>query len=151
MSAVVVVTRTVSAEPSRVFSMVSDLARMGEWSPENQGGEWANGASGPTVGARFRGRNSNGKRSWRTVVEVNAFEPGRRISFGLMVGPKNWCDWVWEVRPVEGGTEVRHEWIDHRGKVAVWLGNLVSGVKDRAAHNRRNMEATLDALVKSLG
>lgn len=147
----VVVTRTVSADSSRVFSMVSDLARMGEWSPENQGGEWVKGATGPAVGARFKGRNSNGKRSWSTVVEVNAFEPGRRIAFGLMVGPKNWCDWVWEVRPVEDGTEVRHEWIDHRGKVASWLGNVVSGVKDRAAHNRRNMEATLDALVKALG
>ena len=147
----VVVSRTVSADPARVFAMVSDLPRMGEWSPENRGGEWIKGATGPGMGARFKGRNSNGKRSWSTVVEVNAFDPGRRISFGLMVGPKNWCDWVWEVRPVEGGTEVRHEWIDHRGKVALWLGNVVSGVKDRAEHNRRNMEATLDALVRALG
>ena len=114
----VVVSRTVSADPARVFAMVSDLPRMGEWSPENRGGEWIKGATGPGMGARFKGRNSNGKRSWSTVVEVNGFDPGRRISFGLMVGPKNWCDWVWEVRPVEGGTEVRHEWIDHRGKVA---------------------------------
>ena len=143
-----VVTREVAASPDRIWSMVSDLPRMGEWSPENQGGEWMKGATAAALGVRFKGRNSNGKRSWKTVVEIVEFEPGRKISFALMVGPARWCDWVYEVEPAPSGTRVTHSWIDRRGRVANWLGGIVSGVKDRASHNRRNMESTLDAMAR---
>ena len=142
----VVVSKEIAASPDVVWSMVSDLTRMGEWSPENNGGEWVKGATGPAVGARFKGRNSNGKKSWSTTVQVNEFDPPRRISFALMVGPSAWCDWVWEVAPSATGTLVTHSWIDRRGRFANWLGGKVSGVTDRAAHNRANMERTLEAL-----
>ena len=32
-----------------------------------------------------------------------------------------------------------------------WIGKKLSGVADRAVHNRANMEVTLDNLVKALG
>lgn len=142
----VVVTREVAAPPERIWAMVSDLPRMGEWSPENQGGEWLNGATGPALGVRFKGRNTNGKRSWKTVVEVVEFEPGRKIAFALMVGPSRWCDWVYEVEPAGSGTRLTHSWIDRRSGFASWLGGIVSGVKDRATHNRKNMDGTLEAI-----
>jgi uncharacterized protein YndB with AHSA1/START domain len=144
----VVVTRIVSAPPDEVWNKVSDLTRMGEWSPENQGGEWIKGATGPAVGARFKGKNSNGKKSWSTVVVVTEHEPPRRITFALMVGPSAWCDWIYEVEPSGNGTLVTHSWVDRRSTFAQWLGGVVSGVKDRASHNRRNMEATLEALAR---
>ena len=142
----VVVTREIAASPEKVWAMVSDLPRMGEWSPENQGGEWTKGATGPAVGVRFKGRNSNGSKSWKTMVEVVEFEPGRKISFALMVGPSRWCDWVYEIEPAASGTLVTHSWIDRRGWFSSKLGGIVSGVKDRAAHNRKNMEGTLEAI-----
>ena len=144
----VVVTRVVDASPEDVWNKVSDLTRMGEWSPENQGGEWIKGATGPAVGARFKGSNSNGKRSWSTVVVVTEYEPQRRITFALMVGPSAWCDWIYEVEQKGTGTLVTHSWVDRRSTFASWLGGVVSGVKDRASHNRRNMEATLEALAR---
>jgi len=144
----VVVTREVAAPPERIWAMVSDLPRMGEWSPENQGGEWLNGATGPAVGVRFKGRNQNGTRSWKTVVEVVEFEPGRKIAFALMVGPSRWCDWVYEIESTGTGTRITHSWIDRRSGLATWLGGIVSGVKDRAAHNRKNMDGTLDAIAR---
>ena len=144
----VVVTRVIDSPLDEVWRKVSDLTRMGEWSPENKGGEWIKGATGPAVGARFKGRNSNGKKSWSTVVEVTEFEPSKKISFALMVGPSAWCDWIYEVEPSGGGTLVTHSWVDRRGKFSKWLGGLVSGVSDRASHNRRNMEATLAALAR---
>lgn len=144
----VVVTREIAASPERIWAMVSDLPRMGEWSPENQGGEWLNGATGPALGVRFKGRNENGKKSWKTVVEVVEFEPGRRIAFALMVGPSRWCDWVYEVEPAGSGTRLTHSWIDRRGGFTSWLGGIVSGVKDRASHNRKNMESTVDGIAR---
>ena len=142
----VVVSKEIAASPDVVWAMVSDLTRMGEWSSENKGGEWIKGATGPAVGAIFKGRNSNGKKSWSTTVKVTEFEPSKKISFALMVGPSAWCDWVWEVAPSANGSLVTHSWIDRRGKFANWLGGKVSGVTDRASHNRANMERTIEAL-----
>lgn len=146
----VVVAKEVDAAPEVVFAMVSDLTRMGEWSPENQGGQWAKGATGPAVGAQFKGRNSNGGKDWGTTVKVLEFVPGSKIVFALMVGPSRWCDWVWEVEPSGNGSLVTHSWIDRRGKFATWLGGKVSKVEDRGVHNRKNMEVTLDALAAAV-
>ena len=36
----------INASPEAVYDLVSDLPRMGEWSPENVGGEWQGGGRG---------------------------------------------------------------------------------------------------------
>ena len=143
------VTREFSASPDKVWALVTDLPRMGEWSPENQGGKWAKGATGPAVGAIFKGRNKNGKKAWGTNVKVNACDVPKKFSFGLMVVGNNWCDWVFEIEPTAAGSRVTHSWIDHRGGVSSFLGKLVSGVADRATHNKKNMEITMDNLAKA--
>jgi hypothetical protein len=66
-----------------------------------------------------------------------------------MVGSKNWCDWVYDIEPTATGSRVTHSWIDHRSKIASTLGKWVSGVADRAAHNKANMEVTMDNLAKA--
>ena len=149
MATPVSVSIEINAPVEKVWTMVTDLPRMGEWSPENQNGEWADGATAPAVGATFKGKNSNGKKNWSTSVKVNALEAERKFSFGLLVFGKNWCDWVYEIEPTATGCSVTHSWIDHRGSVARFLGKVVSGVADRATHNRKNMEVTLQNLAKA--
>ncbi|MEP6624365.1 MAG: SRPBCC family protein, partial [Acidimicrobiia bacterium] len=83
----VTVEREIAAPPEKVWSLVSDITRMGEWSPEARGGEWVKGASGPAVGARFKGRNARGKRSWSTDCHVVECEPGSRFAFAVSSGP----------------------------------------------------------------
>ncbi|MFN8034426.1 MAG: SRPBCC family protein [Acidimicrobiia bacterium] len=68
MSEDVSVTREMAAPADTVWAMVSDVTRMGEWSPENQGGTWLGGATGPQPGAKFRSANRVGKRKWKTVA-----------------------------------------------------------------------------------
>ena len=143
------VTREISASPEKVWGLIVDLPRMGEWSPENTGGEWAKGAAGPALGATFKGRNKNGKKSWSTKVKINAFDAPKNLSFGLMVSGKNWCDWVYEIEPTAAGCRVTHSWVDHRGSIASGLGKVISGVGDRSVHNRANMEITLENLAKA--
>ena len=143
------VVRDIAAPPATIWAMVTNLSRMGEWSPENRGGEWVKGATGPAVGARFKGRNENGKKSWSTSVLVNACDEPTKFSFGLMVFGKNWCDWVYELEPTPTGTRVTHRWIDHRSSLSSTLGKVVSGVADRASHNRANMEVTIDKLAEA--
>ncbi len=45
MSEPVSISREISASPEQLYSMVSDVTRMGEWSPENEGGEWLGGGT----------------------------------------------------------------------------------------------------------
>jgi len=142
------VSRDVASTPEAMWRLVTDLPRMGEWSPENRGGEWIN-AKGPAVGVRFKGRNKNGKRSWSTTVEVIRCDEPRVFAFSLLVGKSKWCDWVYEIEPIPTGVRVTHSWIDHRSAFTSWLGGVVSGVKDRASHNAANMEKTLDALIRA--
>jgi len=146
MSNLVSVSRDIAASPEKVWALVSDLPRMGEWSPENQGGEWVKGATQAAVGARFAGSNKNGKKKWKTVVEVNVCDAPKKLSFGLMLLGKDWCDWIYEIEPTATGCRVTHSWDDHRKSWHDRLGKVVSGVSDRATHNRANMEVTLNNL-----
>ncbi|MCE2854699.1 MAG: SRPBCC family protein [Ilumatobacteraceae bacterium] len=142
------VSRDAACTPDVMWRLVTDLPRMGEWSPENRGGEWIN-ATEPAVGVRFKGRNKNGKRNWNTTVEVIQCDEPRAFAFSLLVGKSKWCDWVYEIESTSTGVRVTHSWIDRRSKFTSWLGGVVSGVKDRASHNAANMEKTLDALIRA--
>ena len=75
---------SIAVPPARVWELVTDLQLMGHWSPEYQGGEWLDGAPGPIVGARFKGRNKRREREWESVSTVIEAEPGR--SFAWAVG-----------------------------------------------------------------
>lgn len=66
----------VEAPVQDVWSVVSDVTRVGEWSHECRSAEWTSGAGGPAPGARFRGRNRAGWWRWsRTCVIVTVDEP----------------------------------------------------------------------------
>ena len=71
------VDRAIAAPAETVRTLVSDVTQMGEWSPEAVGAEWLGGATGPTVGACFKGSNQRGRRRWSTKAEVVEAEPGR--------------------------------------------------------------------------
>ena len=45
------VTREIDASAETVWAMVSDVTRMGEWSPETDGGAWLGGATGAAPAA----------------------------------------------------------------------------------------------------
>jgi uncharacterized protein YndB with AHSA1/START domain len=81
---------SIAAPPARVWELVTDLQLMGHWSPEYQGGEWLDGATGPVVGARFKGRNKRGEREWESVSTVLEAEPGRSFVWAV-VNPPNSC------------------------------------------------------------
>jgi hypothetical protein len=140
------VARDVAASPDALWAMVADVTRMGEFSPENAACEWIGDTREPVVGARFRGTNRNGKRTWKTVGEVVTAEPGRAFAFEVTSGPLKVARWEYRFEPADGGCRVTETWIDQRGRLVTFLGKPVSGVADRASHNRAGMETTLDRL-----
>jgi uncharacterized protein YndB with AHSA1/START domain len=142
----VIVSRHIDAPATQVWSMISDITRMGEWSPENTGGKWLKGASGPAVGAKFQGTNRNGKKKWSTTCKVVAAEPGQRFAFDVDVGPLAIATWSFDIQAVDAGCSITETWTDRRGRLARMLGGPASGVADRTTHNRAGMEQTLDRL-----
>lgn len=146
MAADVTVTRDVAASPETVWEMISDLPRMGDWSPENVGGTWVGGATGPAPGAKFRGVNRSEQRSWKTVAKVVDADPGRRFAFMVTVGGLPVAEWAYDLEPTESGCRVTESWTDRRPGFFKPIAAKVTGVSDRVRHNRSTMEATLAAL-----
>jgi hypothetical protein len=141
-------TVTVDADATTVWAMVSDLTRMGEFSPENIGGHWVAPATGPRLGARFRGTNRNGRKEWSTKVRVVAWEPGRRFTFdvrspfGMRVSR-----WGYEVTPTTRGCLLTEHWYRVGNKfVQRFLGPKVTGRLDRPGFNLGSIEHTLAAV-----
>ncbi len=142
----ITVERVIAAAPEELWARVADLTRMGELSPESAGGKWLGGATGPAVGARFKGDNRNGKKEWSTTGTVVECERGRVFAFDVAAGPFKISRWIYHFELVDGGCLVSETWVDRRGWVAARLGKPVSGVENRADHNRGTMVATLDRL-----
>src|SRR5262249_37254813 len=86
----------IQASPEAVYDLVSDLPRMGEWSPENIGGEWQGGGSGQ-VGERYIGHN-------RTAERGRCFEFVTRPDEGPYVR------WTYRLEPSGAGTRVTEIW-----------------------------------------
>ena len=137
----------IDAPADLIWSMITDLPRMGEWSPENEGGEWVDGATGPTVGARFKGRNRRGKSRWPTTLQVEVAEPGRDFQF-LVGGDKPTARWRYQFIPDATGTEVVESFdlVRPLSKMDRIITRATIGVKDREADMEEGMRQTLAKL-----
>ena len=69
----------INAQADTVFRAVSDLPSMGQYSPENTGGEWLGGVQGPAIGAKFKGTNANGAKSWTTTSRGGGVHLAQRL------------------------------------------------------------------------
>jgi len=142
--------RIIRAKPSEVWALVSDPTRMGDWSPENIGAKWVGGASGPSVGAKFRGSNSNGRVGWKTTCTVTECQADEHFAFDVKSGPLPIATWGYRLEAVDGGTKVTEYYDRKEPEVLERLGSKILGIDDRSEHNRAGMIATLDAMAAEL-
>lgn len=154
----------VDAPPERVWRMLSDVTRMGEWSPICRRCEWLGGADTPKVGARFKGHNRQGLVRWTTVCEVTESEPGKVFSFRTIDGTfafgargKEQTRWRYTFEPEEIGTRVTesYEVVSEPPLVRipeVFVSMLPFGKRVLAARARAQetgMRTTLERLKKA--
>lgn len=94
----------VAAPPERVWEVLSDVARMPEWSRETvrmvplkpgglRPGQW------------YLGVNRRGFVVWPTRSVVTAVEPGRRLAWDTR---SSGAHWFYELSPSAGGTTLVH-------------------------------------------
>lgn len=135
----------VDAPPETVWRLVTDLPRMGEWSPENRGGRWVRG-DGPAVGAVFKGANGRGVRRWRTRCTVVTHDPVREFAFEVSSFGLGVAQWRYRLEQTPDGCRVSESWTDRRGALMTTGGWLLTGVDDRREFTGRSIEQTLAAV-----
>jgi uncharacterized protein YndB with AHSA1/START domain len=141
------VTVHVEAPPERVWQLVSDVTRIGSYSPETFEAEWLDGATGPEVGARFRGhvrRNGRGPTYW-TTCEVSECEPGRTFAFRVLIGDRPANTWGYRLEPTSSGGTDATEFFE----LAPTLMNRVYWALlgwARGRTNRKGMHTTLERI-----
>lgn len=97
-----------AAPADKIWELIADIRNTGRFSPETFEAEWLDGATGPELGARFRGhvrRNEIGPVYW-TTCEVTACEPGREFGFAVLVGDRVVNNWHYRLEPARDGTDV---------------------------------------------
>ena len=140
------VTVNMNATPEQVWGLVSDVTRIGSYSPETFEAEWLEGATGPAVGAKFRGhvkRNGRGPIYWTTCV-VTTCVPGSAFGFDVLTGDKPTNTWTYRIEPAGDGSDVTESFqlADNVLLKIYWA--LLGWTRGKT--NRDGMQATLEAI-----
>jgi dimethylaniline monooxygenase (N-oxide forming) len=96
----------VAADPMTVWEMVSDITRMGEWSPECYKAMWLGLRGGK--GSVFLGLNKDRGLTWPSPAIVTESEPGKVFAFRAASG----VIWRYHVAPEDNGTRLTEERIN---------------------------------------
>jgi uncharacterized protein YndB with AHSA1/START domain len=138
------VTVHMNAPAEKIWDLVSDVTQIGRYSPETFDAEWLEGATGPAVGAKFRGhvkRNGKGPIYWTTCT-VLASEPGKEFTFGVGPSDKPLNVWSYTMAPSGDGTDVTESftlsptwWLKLYWTLLGWA---------RGKTNRNGMRTTLE-------
>jgi uncharacterized protein YndB with AHSA1/START domain len=137
----------VACPPEQAWALVSDVTRMGEWSPETRSAAWIEGSTGPDVGARFEGHNQRGPLArWTTKCTVTEAEPGRVFAFSVN-DPEPHAMWRYSFVPHAEGTMVT-ETVELLKAIPLKyrVGNLMFGVTNREDDLKKGIETTLARL-----
>lgn len=142
-------TTVISKPIGEVFEAISDVTRMGEWSPECTAGRWIDGADGPAVGAKFEGDNVAAMgpvtlKKWTTTSEVTEYAPNETFEF-LSADYTRW----------------RYDFLEREGKTVVtesfsyppyggWQGFVYGTVMRRNTSMTKGLQTTLDSIKEVL-
>ena len=139
------VTLHMDAPPDEVWGLISDITKMGEYSPEVKEAEWIGDATGPAVGARYRGhvrRNEWFPVLYWTTCEITECVPGKVFEFAVMIRDRPVNTWRYEFRAADGGTDVTESFdLGDNWFTRIWrpLGGFL-----RERRNKRDMLRTLE-------
>ncbi|WP_210948925.1 SRPBCC family protein [Streptomyces sp. MK37H] len=154
---------SVDAPVDRLWEAITDLSRIGDWSPECTYAGWLDGWSEPAVGARFEARNRfpNGLVTQVVCMVVAADRPysfGWRVFGGSPETEEHFATWTYDLRPAarQGQTVVRQSFIhgpgDSGARAAVRADpeNAAALLQGRLDQLRRNMTATIEAMTRDV-
>lgn len=134
----------VTADPARVWSLVTDLPRMAQWSPQVV--KTVVRGDGIGLGTRTVNINRRGPLVWPTRSKVVRFDPHKDFAFKVL---DNGTIWSFALEPTETGTRVvqRREAPNGTTKISNGLIKAVmGGQKSFQAELRDGMKQTLQRI-----
>lgn len=134
----------IAASSAAVWAIISDLKRMGEWSPQCRkmvvfGGE-------VRQGTRTLNLNGQGRLRWPTNAKVIAFEPEKKLAFRIV---ENRTVWTYELEPTATGTRVIESRTAPRGVTGIsnfLVEKVLGGVPEFEAALGRGIGRTLERI-----
>lgn len=142
------VTVRMEAPPEKVWALVSDVTRIGEFSPETFEAAWTRGSTGPEEGAYFKGhvkRNGVGPTYW-TPCRVTRCVPGELFEFAVGTEEVPINNWGYRIEADGTGSRVT-EYFRLEPKFYLRGYWLVMG-KLRGRTNEKGMRTTLERMKK---
>lgn len=132
-----------------VFSVLEDITRMGEWSPECTGGRWVAPATGPGLGVKFEGDNVAKVgpltlKKWTTTSEITEYVPGKVLEFIA----EGYTTWRYEISERDGATSVTESY-SHKPYEG-WQKLVYGTLARRDASMVKGMEQTLARIKAAL-
>jgi hypothetical protein len=138
----------IAASPDVVFDLVSDVTRIGEWSPECHGADWLDDQRG--LGARFKGHNRSGRNKWSRVCEIVDHQPGREFAYrtvpGFRFGPSaDSSVWRFSIVPTDTGSHITQS-LEPVTLPQAWFRPFIRRFMAHHLDMRDQMRVTLTAL-----
>ena len=134
------------APPAEVWDLVSDVTRIGEFSPETFEAKWTRGSTGPEVGASFKGhvkRNGVGPTYW-SPCQVTKCVPNELFEFAVGTDAVTVNNWGYRLEPTGTGTTVT-EYFRLEPALPMRLYWTVLGAL-RGRTNEKGMRTTLERM-----
>lgn len=135
----------IAASCADVYALITDLPTMATLAEETTAMQWTKGDTA-RPGAAFKGRNTNGGKSWTTTCTVTHAEPGRVFAFDVKSVGIPVAHWRYQIEPFDGGCTVTEQTWDRRPGWFRAPARVATGVGDRTAENAKNIERTLQRL-----
>jgi uncharacterized protein YndB with AHSA1/START domain len=133
----------IDAPVAEVWDLVSDVTRIGEFSPETFEARWTRGSTGPEVGASFKGhvkRNGVGPTYWATC-QVTRCVPEEVFEFAVGTDQITLNNWGYRLAPDGEGTQVTEYFRIEPSLVMRLYWTVLGPLRGRT--NERGMRATL--------
>jgi len=142
----------IDAAAERVYDLVADLPRMGEWSNECGSVEWTNGATGAAPNATFVGHNHTGPRGiikWSRKGRVLTAERGREFAFTTEEGGREGVVWRYRFETRGDRTLVTESydvhWIPAWARIVDVPGNRHAGLLKSMRHTLERLKAAAES------
>lgn len=99
----------IKAPPAKVWPLVTDLDFGAQFSEEFQGARWADGVSGPSLGAQFIGTNKHPAiGTWDVPCFVHRYVEGREFGWVTSNVDNPGAQWCFHLEPIAGATRLRY-------------------------------------------
>ena len=136
----------IKASPAEVWDLVSDITRIGEFSPETFEARWRHGYDHAEVGAKFKGhvkRNGVGPTYWSPCT-VTRCEPERHFEFTVGTDTTSLNNWGYQLQAQNDGTLVT-EYFRLETSIPMRVYWTLLGALRRRT-NERGMRTTLERM-----